>query len=221
MATTVRSRLATFMAAFAAVALTVGGLGCGGSQKLTPPPPPLRPKATPVAKPETAAPITPGDCPTPDPSKAIKSKSYTERSPAESEKLAREGLVSLQNAESPSVDKVAREDLITKAVDSFIEALLADPYNVTATYNLAAAYARVDRKQCAVNMLTRLIQMKPHVSRKTEVEKKLDRLLGRNGQSLDPDFREMRSDDRFRNLISTMCQDAPDPSACVTGASGK
>ena len=42
----------------------------------------------------------------------------------------------------------------TDAVEHLITALRADPYNVTATYNLAAAYARIGRKQCAINLLT-------------------------------------------------------------------
>ena len=65
---------------------------------------------------------------------------------------------------------------------------------MTATYNLAAAYARIGRKQCSLNLLTRLLQMRAHDAKRPEVEAHLDRLLGRK-QVLDPDFSEMRNDD--------------------------
>jgi hypothetical protein len=110
--------------------------------------------------------------------------------------------------------------MLKEAVDGFITALLADPYNVNATYNLAAAYARVGRGQCAINLLTRLIQMRDHASRKEEVESKLDRLLGRKKTTLDPDFAQMRDDQRFRGLIAKMCEGSNDP-ACVFGSAPK
>ena len=66
-------------------------------------------------------------------------------------------------------DPQTREEKITRAVEDFLSALGADPYNVHATYNLAAAYARIGRKQCALNLLVRLIAMKDHHSRKVEV----------------------------------------------------
>jgi hypothetical protein len=68
-----------------------------------------------------------------------------------------------------------------------------------------------------VNLLTRLIQMRDHESRKDEVESKLDRLLGRKRTQLDPDFGEMRQDARFRGLIAKMCEGSTDP-ACVFGS---
>ena len=38
-----------------------------------------------------------------------------------------------------------------------------------------------------------MLQMRPHPSKRAEVEQHLDRLLGRK-QALDPDFSEMRRD---------------------------
>jgi hypothetical protein len=102
------------------------------------------------------------------------------------------------------------------AVRDLITALRGDPYNVSATYTLARAYARIGRPQCSMYLLTRLLQMRPHPSKRASVEAHLDQLLGRK-QALDPDFAEMRRDDRFRELIKRMCEGTNDPN-CVYGA---
>jgi thioredoxin-like negative regulator of GroEL len=104
---------------------------------------------------------------------------------------------------------------MTASVEDFLTALAADPYNVHATYGLAAAYAKIGRKQCALNLLTRLLQMRPHASKHAEVEAHIDHLLGRK-QALDPDFNDMRRDDRFRGLIEKMCEGTNDAN-CVFG----
>ena len=114
------------------------------------------------------------------------------------------------------VTRATREDTITQAVDDFITALRADPYNVEATYSLAAAYATIGRYQCTINLLTRLLQLRPHPSKRADVEAHLDKLLGRK-QVLDSDFAEMRRDDRIRALIQKMCEGTNDPN-CVYGA---
>jgi hypothetical protein len=109
----------------------------------------------------------------------------------------------LRAAEQRGVPEPERERLITSAVERFITALLADPYNVHATYNLAAAYARIDRFQCALDLLARLEALRRLTSQTAKVEAKLDRLLGRGryGGNLDPDFNAMRDDERFRELV--------------------
>ena len=199
--------LAIMMAVFAIAA-------CGAPAALAPPPP-LRPKPiTPPVKPkvDTSAQT---DCQPTDPNRQLPSKTFTERSVPEAAKLAAQGLIELQAAEG-NADKPSREKQISDAVDTFITALLADPYNVNATYNLAAAYARIGRKQCAVNLLERMLQMRQHASRAADVELKIDRLLGRKKTALDPDFNEMRADGRFRTLIEKMCEGSSDPS-CVFG----
>ena len=58
--------------------------------------------------------------------------------------------------------------------------------------------------------------MRPHPSKRAEVEAHLDKLLGRK-QALDPDFSEMRRDERFRELIAKMCEGTNDAN-CVYGA---
>lgn len=187
--------------------------GCGGSQEVTPPPPPLRPEAepAPAAKADVAS-----DCEEADASKELKAMGFDERSIPESNKLGEQARAKLKTAESAEVERSLREQYITEAVSDLITALRADPYNVAATYNLAKAYARIGRPQCAMNLLTRLLQMRPHSSKRPEVEAHLDMLLGRK-QPLDPDFSDMRRDDRFRALIKKMCDGTNDPN-CVFGA---
>jgi hypothetical protein len=128
---------------------------------------------------------------------------YRERSIEEGDNLANEGFAMLRAAEQRGVPEPERERLITSAVERFITALLADPYNVHATYNLAAAYARIDRFQCALDLLARLEALRRLTSQTAKVEAKLDRLLGRGryGGNLDPDFNAMRDDERFRELV--------------------
>lgn len=184
--------------------------GCGGGA-VAKAPPPFRPEPAAQA-PEPPPPDAPDDCS--DTPKRLPSITYNERSIDEAEKLAARSLGELQGAETPGIDQLERERLITSAVAGFIDALLADPYNINATYNLAAAYARIGRVQCSVNLLNRLVYMRTHESKKAQVEAKLDRLLGRKKQKLDPDFDAMRGDPRFRELIRGLCAGSEDP-GCV------
>jgi hypothetical protein len=202
------------LAAVAFVALGALGAGCGGSQQLTPPPPPLRPEAEPAPPKEQS--VVQKDCEPINPDHEAKPLSFDERSIPEGTRLAEQGRAKLRTAQSAEVTKLTREDMITQAVTDFITALRADPYNVEATYSLAAAYAAIGRPQCTINLLTRLLQMRPHPAKHADVERHLDKLLGRK-QVLDPDFAEMRRDDRFRALIQKMCDGTNDPN-CVYGA---
>ena len=104
------------------------------------------------------------DCEPTDPQAELKPLTFDERSIPEGMRLADEGYASLNSSRSAEIDKITREQQITDAVNSFITALAADPYNVKATYGLAAAYARIGRKQCSINLLTRILQMRPHYS---------------------------------------------------------
>jgi predicted small lipoprotein YifL len=185
--------------------------GCGPKGELTPPPAPLRPAPEPVVE---SKPVS-KDCDPIDPDDELKPISFDERSITEAMKLAEQARAELKTAESAEVAGSTREQYITDAVEHFITALRADPYNVQATYGLAGAYARIGRKQCSLNMLTRLLQLRPHQSKRPDVELMLDRLLGRKG-ALDPDFSSMRGDDRFRALIQKMCDGTNDPN-CVFG----
>lgn len=203
----------------AALALAVAALGaslslgaCSKKQEVTAPPPPLRPEPEPVVG---ANRLVQKDCnPTEHELDPI---TFDERSIPESSRLAEQARTELKAAESAEADRLTREQYITDAVEHLITALAADPYNVTATYTLAAAYARIGRPQCSINLLTRLLQMRTHPSKRAAVETQLDRLLGRK-QPLDPDFADMRADERFRTLIRKMCEGTNDPN-CVFGAS--
>jgi hypothetical protein len=198
------------MMKYALLAL-VAAAACHGKEEVTAPPPPLRPE--PVPKVETTV---ARDCEPTDPAAELKPIAFDERSIPEGSRLAEQGYAKLKAANSAEVDRLTRENYQADAVNDFITALAADPYNVKATYGLAAAYAKVGRKQCSINLLTRLLQMRPHAAKKGEVEHYIDQLLGRK-QALDPDFSDMRRDNRFRELIAKMCADTNDPN-CVYGA---
>ena len=186
-------------------------VGCHEKQEVTAPPAPLRPEPEP--KPEV---VVAKDCEPTDPATELKPIAFDERSIPEGSRLADQAYAKLNSANSAEVDRLTREQYQSDAVNDFLTALAADPYNVKATYGLAAAYAKIGRKQCSINLLTRLLQMRPHYSKKAEVEQVIDRLLGRK-QALDPDFSDMRRDTRFRELIAKMCSDTNDPN-CVYGA---
>ena len=198
--------------AFLAVMLAASAWGCHPKQELTAPPPPLRPD------PEPAPPAVKEqkDCEPTDPQAELKPLTFDARSIPEGMRLADQGSVLLGSSRSAEIDRTTRESQITDAVNAFITSLAADPYNVKATYGLAAAYARIGRKQCSINLLTRILQMRPHYSKHAEVESAIDHLLGRK-QALDPDFADMRRDDRFRTLIQKMCEGTNDAN-CVYGA---
>jgi hypothetical protein len=200
-------------ASIATLALALFG-ACHGKQEVTAPPPPLRPEAE-AAPPKSTA-STQKDCEPVDTDHEPKPLSFGERSIPEGTRLAEQGKAKLRTAQSAEVTRSTREDMVTQAVDDFITALRADPYNVEATYSLAAAYATIGRAQCTINLLTRLLQMRPHLAKHADVEAHLDHLLGRK-QVLDPDFAEMRKDERFRALIQKMCEGTNDPN-CVYGA---
>jgi len=187
-------------------------VACHSDGPLTPPPAPLRPDPEPkvdvVVKGQK-------DCDPPAKDSELKPITFGERSIPESTKLTDGARAKMKTAESAEVDRATKEQFITEAVDDLITALRADPYNVSATYTLAAAYARIGRKQCSLNLLGRVLQMRPHPSKHAEVEANLDRLLGRK-QVLDADFNQLRNDDRFRKLIAQMCEGSAD-SNCVYG----
>jgi tetratricopeptide (TPR) repeat protein len=200
----------TLLGGLGAIALSTG---CHAKQELTAAPPPLRPEPEPA--PQTTATTAQKDSDPVDADHQLKEVPYDKRSINEAADLATEGLTKLREAETAETSKATREASFTEAVEKFIDALAADPYNASATYNLAAAYARIGRKQCSLNLLERLIQMHSHPGKKADVEVHLDRLLGRKG-GLDPDFSDMRRDDRFRQLISKLCEGGKDGN-CVLG----
>jgi hypothetical protein len=179
------------------VVLAFSAAACGGPGKA---PPPRRPKPKPAAEKVTTERT---DCDPRDPTKELPPLPFDERSVDEAENLANQGYAFLKRAETRGIEQRERENLITEAVNRLITALLADPYNVNATYSLAAAYARIGRAQCSVNLLSRLVPLRKHNSQRDKVEEKLDKLLGRGDHQgrLDPDFNDLRDDPRFRELV--------------------
>jgi hypothetical protein len=186
---------------------------CSKKQEVTAPPAPLRPEPEPVVEKEKKV---QKDCDVVSPEQEEKPIAFDQRAITESSKLADGARANLKLAESAEVERIQREEYITVAVRDLITALKGDPYNVQATYTLAKAYARIGRPQCSMNLLTRLLQMRGHPSKRKDVDLHLDQLLGRK-QGLDPDFAEMRRDERFRDLIKKMCEGTNDPN-CVFGA---
>jgi hypothetical protein len=185
---------------------------CSKKQEVTLPPPPLRPEPEPM---ETSK-QQQKDCEVVTTEMEEKPMAFDQRAITESTKLSDGARANLKAAESAESDRLQQEEYITSAVRDLITALRGDPYNVSATYTLARAYARIGRPQCTMNLLTRLLQMRSHPSKRPAVEAHLDMLLGRK-QPLDPYFAEMRRDDRFRELIKKMCEGTNDPN-CVYGA---
>lgn len=174
--------------------------GCGG--KVRPAPPPLRPEPRVVEQQTQQTRLDCEDIATHDGPPPL---TFEERSIEEAENLANQGFDMLQQAQDREIGQGQAERLVEQAVHRFITALLADPYNVHATYNLAAAYARIGRAQCAINLLARLVPLRKLTSQRDAVEKKLDRLLGRKNYRgrLDPDFFDLRDDPRFRELAKS------------------
>ncbi len=181
-------------------AVLIGFAAC--KPKVPPAPAPFRPVPVPApVKPPPPKEKT--DCEPASAADALPFMKYEERKMSidEAQDLAKEGIGLLNSAKTNGIDDAAKEQFTTQAVDQFITALLADPYNVDATYNLAASYALIERYQCSINLLERLLQMRGHPSQKATVESKLDKLLGRGKNTPDSDFDGMRADSRFRELI--------------------
>ena len=170
------------------------------SKNVPPAEKPLRP--TPEEEEESVAPTAKTDCERNTVGDDLEALKYDDRRVIEAQNLADEGFDTLRAAEKRGVAKSERENMITRAVKSFITALKADPYNVHATYNLAAAYARIKRYQCSLNLLARLEALRRLPSQTAKVNDKLDRLFGRGRykNDLDDDFEKLRDDPRFRKL---------------------
>ncbi len=72
--------------------------------------------------------------------------------------------------------------------------LKADPYNVHATYNLAATYALAGKQKCSLTLLQRILDLRSLASYKAESTKKLKLLLDEG----DPDFNGIRASAAFQ-----------------------
>jgi len=180
------------------VALVLAGFAAGcPKQKFLAPPPPYRPKEE-----KSAEDIKPKrtDCAPTNPAKLPGAVPEAQRRKVESLNLAAMANGMLQQAASKKHKK--RETLIENAVKKLNTALLADPYNVEATYTLAAVQSMVGRTQCTVNLLKRMLELYKLDSYKAAVDEKINRLLGR-GQfrgKLDTRFDKVRAKASYRQL---------------------
>jgi hypothetical protein len=185
--------------------LVVLAAACGGGGRQKPADAPLRPPTTaltPAAPPPTA-PAAIGDCAVVEPSQGPPPKSYKDLSVTEAEAYAKQGLEIQVRSEKIGLPEQEWRGMLKQASDKYFTALAADPYNVKATYNLAAAYGRIGRCTCAENLLARLNAMKAWGSVKVAVDDAGDRLNGRAGKwkdRPDPDLDRCRTDERFRAI---------------------
>jgi len=197
-----------WLAALATTCL-LGQASCTKNE-IWPAPQPPRPKELPAPdkRPDTGPAPVAMDCPAPKPGDAVEQMPPEKRQTATSESFYNDGDAKLKEAATPGIGKPAYEQAMTDAIDALITALSYDPYNVDATYALAGAYARIERPQCSLNLLERLVQMRPHGSKKSKVEAKLDFMLGRNKErKRDPAFEILWDDDRFMKLVSNICRE--------------
>jgi len=166
---------------------------------------PLRPRPTPIKKVEMVR-STPGDCDPVKPSEGEPARVHKDRSVEEAQAIATQGLELLQRSDKP-VPEPEKNALLEQAVAKFHTALAADPYNVRATYNLAAAYARIGRAQCSINLLWRLTELSAWPSQAAAVKESVERLFGRGKKwkgNPDPDFDRLRGDERFRAVAKEL-----------------
>ncbi len=97
-----------------------------------------------------------------------------------SRQLTDAGDSALQQAEKEKNDQ-KKVDLIREAIDKYRNALIKDPYNVTATLELAVAYDKVLRKGCALAMLKRLASLSNNPKWANEANRNIDS-IDANGQ---------------------------------------
>lgn len=187
--------------------------GCG-SAKVPPPGDPLRPpaqKLQAVVSQDRVTVVTgpleqaQDDCDAMTPEQGPPPKPVSGKDAKEAEKIASEGLHNLIAAEKQDKPYNEVTALIEQSVGQFLQALSMDPQNVKATYNLSAAYARIGRNQCALNLVARLAAMNKLGERKREVGDAFDRIwgsgTGRWKGKPDPDFDHLRTDKRLTDLV--------------------
>jgi hypothetical protein len=176
-------------------------IGCGAGGPVPPAAKPRRPPQKPVEPVASSA-----DCPKVVPEQLPASVPYEQRSRSEAANVAAAAGKLLADGLKPGQPPAEMERLVTDAVAQFIVALKADPYNVSAHYSLAGAYARIGRKQCSVNLLERLALLRKLPSFTPEIEGKVDKLLGRNAfrGAVDHDFDAIRADDAFREVVKQL-----------------
>ncbi len=169
------------------------GLGCGGAQERVPP-------RRPVALHDGA---NSQDCQPVTVDKQPIALRYSERRINESENLTRKATRSLRRSQKKNVD---RNEAFASGVTLLVTALAADPYNVHATYSLAASYAQIGRHQCSLNLLQRLKHLRLLRSYQKSVDGKFDQLLGRRSykNKRDKAFDSLRQVDGYRQFTRNL-----------------
>jgi len=142
------------------VAMTVPGTGCSGpyegakAEKLKNKPPKKTPPADQAAGPAQVK--WDEECK----SKFFEDMQVTRKTGPARAKIGQADST-LSTADS-SQDPGARATLTVEAITTYKKALADDPFSADATYKLAAAYARVHKKKCALDLLARLLELQKH-----------------------------------------------------------
>lgn len=68
-------------------------------------------------------------------------------------------------------DDAGKASSVVDAITKYRNALLANPYNGTATYRLAVAYAMVRKRACAIALLKRLVELEKYPDYHDEAER--------------------------------------------------
>jgi hypothetical protein len=175
-----------------------------GCPKAGPVPPAEKPRR-PEAKPRKVKKKAPNDCKPTVIEESPAAVPFKQRVVVESENLSKKGIALIRDANKEGIGPAEREAMIIEGVEDLLTSLKADPYNVDATYTLAATYAKIGRAQCAINLLERLALLRKLASHRPNVEKKVDRLIGRGKKTpLDPAFDDIRADEPFRDVVEKL-----------------
>jgi tetratricopeptide (TPR) repeat protein len=97
-----------------------------------------------------------------------------------SRQLADAGDAALTQGDKEKVEQ-KKVDLWREAIDKYRNALVKDPYNITATLQLAVAYDKLMRKGCAIAMLKRLATLSNNPKWAGEANRNIDS-IDSNGQ---------------------------------------
>jgi len=90
-----------------------------------------------------------------------------------SRQLTDAGDAALQQGDKEKVEQ-KKVDLWREAIDKYRNALIKDPYNITATLELAVAYDKLMRKGCAIAMLKRLASLSNNPKWANEANRNID-----------------------------------------------
>lgn len=66
-----------------------------------------------------------------------------------------------------------KSTLVLLSIDEYKQALVEDPYDAEATYGLAVAYATVYKKQCALDLINRLVALRAYARSEPDAKRLL------------------------------------------------